>query len=33
VANDDKFKIAFYYALKDLLVCENLEQATRINKI
>ena len=27
---DDKFKDAFYFALKDTLVCETIDVATRI---
>ena len=30
--NDPKFRIAFYYALKDTLVCETMDAAGNINK-
>lgn len=30
--NEEKFRIAFYYGLKDTLVCDNVDQATSINK-
>jgi hypothetical protein len=33
VPNDPKFQIAFYFGIKDTLVCEGIETATGINKI
>jgi structural maintenance of chromosome 4 len=31
-ANDPKFNIAFYYGLKDTLVCESVDVAVQINR-
>lgn len=30
--NEQKFRIAFYYGIRDTLVCESLDIATAINK-
>lgn len=29
-ATDDKFKVAFYFGLRDTLVCESIDLATKI---
>jgi chromosome segregation ATPase len=31
IQTEDQFKIGFYFALKDTLVCADIEQAAQIN--